>query len=97
MHRLFVICVALAACTDHDVDRMAKVRDELCQCKTVKCAEAALERVPKQDIKSNPRTQKIAREMLDCLAEVYQSNAPTQDPDAPSAPETSDPASPGKP
>lgn len=95
MLRLYVICVALAvgACSDHEAERLAKVRDEVCACKTVACAEAALARLPKSDVESNPRTQRLAREMLGCLAELYERGEPTMDPDAPSDPETSGPAS----
>jgi len=95
MHRLYVICVALAlgACGDLEAERLAKIRDEVCACKTAKCAEAALGRVPKGNVESNLRTQRIAREMLACLAEIYQAEEPTMDPDAPTDPETSGPAS----
>ena len=93
MLRLYVICVALCACTDREADKLAKVRDQVCGCKTVKCAEAALERVPKHDVESNHRTQRIAREMLDCLADLYGADKPTMDPDAAIRPETPEPAS----
>ena len=95
MPRLYVICVALAlgACGDLEAQRLAKVRDEVCSCKTVKCAEAALQRVPKGNVESNPRTQRLAREMLRCLADLYETEEPTMDPDAPIDPETSGPAS----
>lgn len=85
MPRLYVICVALvlSACADSEVEKLARVRDEVCACKTVKCAEAALERVPKGKVESKPRSQRIAREMLDCLSDLYDEHAPTMDPDAP--------------
>jgi hypothetical protein len=93
--RLFVICVALAsaACRDSELEKLAKIRDEVCACKTAKCAESALDRVPKGEVESTPRAQRVAREMLDCYANVLEADRPTQDPDAASAPETSDPAS----
>jgi hypothetical protein len=83
--RLYVICVALAgtACSDNEVKKLEKIRDQVCECKTAKCAESALDRVPKSNIESTPRTQRIAREMLDCLAGIYDADRPTQDPDAP--------------
>ena len=85
MLRLYVICVALAttACRDNELEKLGKTRDEVCACKTVKCAETALEHVPKRTVEPLPRAQKIAREMLDCLAAVYEQDRPTQDPDAP--------------
>lgn len=33
-------------------------------------------------VESTPHAQSIAREMLDCLADVYKRDRPTQDPDA---------------
>ena len=85
MLRLYVICVALAgtACSDNEVKKLEKIRDQVCACKTAKCAESALDRVPTGNVESTPRTQRIAREMLDCLAGIYETGRPTQDPDAP--------------
>ena len=93
MKWLFVISVALlGACGDREAKKRAKVRDEVCHCKTAKCADEAMARLPTKDIQSTPRSQKIAREMLDCLSDLYKAERPTDDPDA-SDPETSDPAS----
>jgi hypothetical protein len=79
----FVIWVALAAgCGGHELERLQAVRDEICTCKTVRCAEAALAKVPTRKVESNTRTQRVAREMLDCLAELYNRDRPTLDPDA---------------
>jgi hypothetical protein len=85
--RLFVICVALGgtACRDREVEKLEQVRAAVCACKTAKCAESALDLVPKQNIESTPRAQRIAREMLDCYAQILEADRPTQDPDAESA------------
>jgi hypothetical protein len=93
--RLYVICVALAgtACTNSEVEKLDKIRADVCACKTATCAESALDHVPKGNVESSPRAQRIAREMLDCLASLYEAGRPTQDPDAPIAPEPSEPAS----
>lgn len=81
--RHFVICVALvAACKDHELRKLSTVRDAVCGCKTVQCAEAALADVPKAKVASSPRSQRVARQMLDCLAEIYEADRPTTDPDA---------------
>ncbi|HTL32102.1 MAG TPA: hypothetical protein VL326_03195 [Kofleriaceae bacterium] len=96
MKWLFVISVALvSACGDREATKLAKIRDEVCHCKTAKCADEAMARLPTKNIQSTPRARKIAREMLDCVYEVYKTNAPIDDPDAeaPNDPETSDPAS----
>ena len=94
MKWLFVISVALqGACGDREAKKLAKVRDEVCHCKTAKCADDAMARLPTKDIQSTPRSQKIAREMLNCLSDLYKAERPTDDPDAATGPETSDPAS----
>lgn len=82
----FVISVALlGACTDHEASKLAKVRDEVCHCKTASCAETAMKLVPKDTKQPSRKAQHIAREMLDCLAEIYEHDRPTADPDAPIA------------
>jgi hypothetical protein len=83
MKWLFVICVALVgACDDREAGKLAQIRDEVCACKTSKCGETALAKVPKKDIKSTAKSQRIAREMLNCLAELYEAERPITDPDA---------------
>ena len=90
MKWLFVISVALlAACGDREAHKLAKIRDEVCACKTAQCADEAMAQLPKKDVRSTPRTQKIAREMLDCVSELYKADRPNPDPDAPATdPET---------
>ncbi len=80
----FVICVALAlpACKDHELKKLASVRDEVCACKTVQCADAAMGKLPSKNVSSTPKSQEIARAMMDCLAELYQAEVPSMDPDA---------------
>jgi hypothetical protein len=50
------------------------------------CADDALRQVPSREGASSQREQKLAREMRDCVASVYNF-------DTPSAPESSEPAS----
>ena len=79
VNRCFVICVALlAACGRHELKAMKRVRDEVCACKTVACGEAALAHVPQKDVKSTPRSQALAREMLDCMAKLYDDDRPAE-------------------
>lgn len=80
-----MICVALAlpGCKDHELTRLKNVRDEVCACKTVKCADAALAKLPQKDVKSTAQSQTVANQMLDCLGELYEADRPTLDPDAP--------------
>ena len=84
MKWLFVISVALAGgCDDREANKLAQIRNEVCACKTSKCGEAALAKVPSKNIKSTLKSQRVAREMLDCLSELYKADRPTTDPDAP--------------
>jgi hypothetical protein len=66
-----VICVALLGCRDREVAELERVSDAVCACQTSKCAEAALKEVPQDEQRSTPRTQQLARRMLDCLAKLY--------------------------
>jgi hypothetical protein len=81
----FVICVAFAAgaCGDGSASQLQGVRDAVCACKTASCADAAMKTLPQHDLASTPRTQRIARDMLDCLSRLYESGRPSTDPDAP--------------
>lgn len=85
MLRLSVICVALVmgACEGGEAEKLQRARDRVCACETAACAEAALDGVPKGKVETSPKSQRIAREMLDCLAALYEEGRPTQDPDAP--------------
>lgn len=93
MRRLFVIWVALVgSCGDSEVERLASIKDQVCACKDAACAETAMKQVPQHDIKSTKRTQKLGREMLDCLAKLYAANAPSTDPDHEAPAPAQDPA-----
>ena len=82
MRWLLVISVALAACGDREAARLEKIKDAVCSCKTSTCAELAMKDVPKDDIKATHRSQVVAREMMDCLAKLYEAERPSTDPDA---------------
>jgi len=84
MRWLLVISVALgtAACGDREAMRLEKVKEAVCACKTSSCAELALKDVPKDEAKASPRSQAIARAMLECMAKLYEAERPSTDPDA---------------
>jgi hypothetical protein len=84
MHRALVIAVALAGggCRDKELERLDDIRAEVCECKTVSCGEAAMKKIPQQEIKSNRRSQEIAKKMMDCMARLYLSDRPSTNPDA---------------
>lgn len=80
---IWLASLALAACGDEQLAKLEAVRDEVCACKTVDCGEAAMQKLPKDKIDANRKSQRVARDMLDCMAELYAQGAPTTDPDAP--------------
>src|SRR3954454_6196052 len=76
------ILVMLVACTDHGVERLTEVKRDVCACKDTRCADRAMSEVPKASIRSTPRTQAIARDILECRARLEAAERPTTDPDA---------------
>jgi hypothetical protein len=69
---VLVICVAALGCRDPEVAELERISTEVCACSTSKCAQDAIAQVPKTDQRSTPRTQALARRMLDCLAKLQQ-------------------------
>jgi hypothetical protein len=105
MAQRFVISVASIAvlgvalgcgCGDREAEKLRHVKDAVCECKDVKCAEAALRQLPSGDeVKRSHRSQVQAREMLDCMAKLYEAERPSTDPDAATSPGTPGSASAG--
>jgi hypothetical protein len=82
MPRWIVISLALAAgCRDPGVIELEGIRDEVCKCTDAKCAETAMKKVPSTDVPNNHRSQTIAREMMNCLAKLYEAERPATGPD----------------
>jgi hypothetical protein len=76
------ILVTLVACKDRGVERLTEVKRSVCACKDTRCADQAMSEVPKASIRSTPRTQAIARDMLECRARLEAAERPSTDPDA---------------
>jgi hypothetical protein len=103
MPRALVNAVALAAlgalgalggaCRDPRLEELQAIRHDVCACKTSACAEAAMKRVPAGDVRSDHVAQKVARDMMKCLSELYDSERPAAGPDA-EAPPADPPATP---
>ncbi len=92
MHLWLVICVALlTGCDDREAAKLKQVKDVVCSCKDAPCAEAAMKQLPQGEHASSHRSKLIARDMLDCLAKLYDGERPSTDPDAP-APAPNPPA-----
>jgi hypothetical protein len=83
MNGFLVISIALAiGCRDEGLARLESVRDKVCACPTPESGETAIKGVPETGVKSTARSQKIARDMMDCLAKLYGKNRPETGPDA---------------
>ena len=98
MCRALVIIVAvLCGCGDEQLERIEAIKEEVCACKTPECGEAAMKKVPTNTIESTRKTQRVAREMMDCLKKLYDKERPVTDPDAelPEEPEDTGSAAPG--
>lgn len=74
--RWLVVLALASACGDRQVTRLEAVKNQVCACKDVACAEAAMKDVPHGDIKASHREQLIARDMIDCLAKLYDAAKP---------------------
>jgi hypothetical protein len=79
-----VACLAacLVACTDHGVERLTDIKRVVCACKDTRCADQAMSEVPKASIQRTPRTQVIARDIVECRARLEAAERPSTDPDA---------------
>jgi hypothetical protein len=76
------ILVTLAACKDHRIELLGSVKDDVCACKEASCADQAMARLEKLAIESTPRSQAIAREIMECRARLEAGERPSTDPDA---------------
>jgi hypothetical protein len=74
----FVVVLALlgSGCEDKELTQLEHVKDQVCACKDVACAETAMKAVPAGDLHPNHREQGVARDMLDCLAKLYDAAKP---------------------
>ena len=58
--RFLVVLALLAGCENKELTQLERVKQEVCACKDVACAEAAMKRVPTGDI-----YQRITKEVGD--------------------------------
>jgi type IV pilus biogenesis protein CpaD/CtpE len=84
---LVVVLAWIAGCRNRDVERMTAIKDSVCACKSVSCAEQEMKAVSQSTIQSTHRTQAIARDVLACLAKLHAAERPSTDPDDPDAPD----------
>ena len=82
VRKLLAILVTLVACTDPGVEQLGAVKRDVCACKDTSCADQAMTRVPGASLKPTPRTQALAKEIMDCRAKLEAAARPSTDPDA---------------
>ena len=75
-----LIGASTAGCHDQEVAKLIEIKEAMCACRTAECAEKLMRQIPQRDARSTPRTQAVARQMLDCLAKLEIAR-PTTDPD----------------
>jgi len=80
--RSVIFVALLAGCADLETQQLERVKKLVCACKDVKCADTAMKDLPPADPKANHHAQGVARDMLDCLAKLYEAERPVTDPDA---------------
>lgn len=86
MQRLLVISIALAiGCRDEGIEQLTTIKTAVCACKTARCADATMGAISLTKVTSNARSQRIARDMLECLAKLYEKERPVTGPDDPEA------------
>ena len=61
--------VLVVACGETEVGKVEAVKNRVCACKDVACADAAMQALP-QPAKASHREQGIARDTLDCYAKL---------------------------
>lgn len=64
------------------MERLTDIKRDVCACKDTRCADQAMSEVPKTSIRSTPRTQAIARDIMECRARLEAAERPSTDPDA---------------
>jgi hypothetical protein len=86
---LALVLAALGAgagtgCEDKQLAQLEAVRADVCACKSPLCAELAMRKLPKDDIRSDHRTQQLARDMMDCVSKIEEAATAkaNEDPDA---------------
>ena len=74
--RFVVVLALLASCENKELTQLERVKQNVCACKDVACAEAALKNMPAGEVHPDHREQGVARDMLDCLSKLYDDAKP---------------------
>jgi hypothetical protein len=76
---LWVFCLAISlagaatGCHDSEIEKLERVRDRACACKTPACGDATLADVPGLGSGEHPslRAQKVAGEIFRCVSKLH--------------------------
>lgn len=69
---LAMAAVAAGGCKDRRLVQLENVRTEVCRCQDAACVNAALARLPTAGPKRERAAQRVAAEILECVAKVGQ-------------------------
>ncbi|CAN5730153.1 hypothetical protein BH11MYX1_BH11MYX1_52480 [soil metagenome] len=70
--------VLVIACGKSEVGKLEGVKNQVCACKDLACAETAMKALPTPDHQASHREQVIARDVLDCYARLVDAAKPVQ-------------------
>lgn len=70
-----VVAALAIGCKDRRLVQLENVRAEVCRCQDAACVNAALARMPTAGPKREHAAQRLAAEILDCVAKVGQQPA----------------------
>jgi hypothetical protein len=83
---LLVILALGAGCKDDAIAALESTRNRVCECKDATCVNAAMSAMKDHPTKHQRKAEAVAREIMDCVARVYQeTDAPMDLPDAATA------------
>lgn len=85
-----VLAVLAIGCKDRRLVQLENVRAEVCRCKDAACVNSALARMPTAGPKRERAAQRVAADILDCVAKVglqpAEEEAPPTSPGEPAGP-----------
>lgn len=87
--RALLVILALGAgsgCKDDAIAALESTRNRVCECKDATCVNAAMDAMQDHPTKHQRKAEAVAREIMDCVARVYQqTDAAIDSPDAEAA------------
>jgi hypothetical protein len=65
---VILVVTFTASCRDRELDELQRVKDQVCACKTIECAEQALAAMPTGEMRQPQKAKALAAEILDCYS-----------------------------